>query len=160
MTWSTQDELRQRLYCVLDWIQQYGFCLHTDKCDFFQTSIGFIFDKSGRRSNPENTYVIQHMAAPTNLISLCFFLGLVSHYSIFCHKCTRCWVPSITFWKKDVPWNCSRECQFVFHEIKSLLVLIYLLTTNHPWILQLFRMLPTTDSEMLFRTFFRTEMKK
>lgn len=39
---TTQEDLLQRLICVLDWIQQYGFRLRADKCAFFQLSIEYL----------------------------------------------------------------------------------------------------------------------
>lgn len=38
---TTQEDLLQRLICVLDLIQQYGFRLKADKFPFFQLSIEY-----------------------------------------------------------------------------------------------------------------------
>ena len=83
---TAPDELLQRLISVFERIQQYGFHVRAEKCQFYRTSIkylGFIFDKTGRRPDPENISAIKNMPAPTDIKALRSFLGLVGHYSSF-----------------------------------------------------------------------------
>ena len=95
---SLLQEQPQRNSCitsVLDRIQQYGFRSRLDKCKFFQTSVKylrFIFDKNGQRPDPENIHVIKQLTAPSDVLTLRSFLGLVSHYGSFLpelHKLRR-----------------------------------------------------------------------
>ena len=81
---TSQDELLQRLISVFECIQQYGFHVRAEKCQFYQTLIrylGFIFDKTGQCPDPENISAIKNMPAPTDIKTLHSFLSLVSHYS-------------------------------------------------------------------------------
>ena len=83
---TTPEGLLRHLTSVLNRIQQYGFRLRSDKCKCFQTSVkylGFIFDKKGRRPDPENVHVIKQLTAPTDVSILRSFLGLVNNYGSF-----------------------------------------------------------------------------
>jgi hypothetical protein len=83
---GSPDELRSRIEIVLQRIQDNGFRLRPEKCQFFLRSVkylGFIFDASGRHPDPENIRVIQQMPAPKDVPSLRSFLGLISYYSAF-----------------------------------------------------------------------------
>ena len=83
---TSPDELLQQLISVFEHIQQYGFHVCAEKCQFYWTLIkylGFIFDKMGRRPELENISAIKNMPAPTDIKTLGSFLGLVSHYSSF-----------------------------------------------------------------------------
>ncbi|BHF77079.1 hypothetical protein SprV_0502018100 [Sparganum proliferum] len=63
-------ELQDRVCAVLERVQEYGFRLRADKCQFFLDSIkyfGFIFDVNGRHPDPENIRAIQRMPAPKNV---------------------------------------------------------------------------------------------
>lgn len=109
---TSQDELLQRLITVLDRIQQYGFHIRAEKCQFYWTSIkylGFIFDKTGRRPDPENISAIKNMPAPTDIKTLRSFLGLVSHYSSFLPELHHIRTPLNNLLKKEVAWNWSPE---------------------------------------------------
>ncbi|BHF64855.1 hypothetical protein SprV_0200786300 [Sparganum proliferum] len=63
-------ELQDRVCAVLERVQEYGFRLRADKCQFFLDSIkflGFVFDATGRHPDPENIRAIQRMPAPKNV---------------------------------------------------------------------------------------------
>ena len=63
---ATPEELRNRTESVLQRIQNAGFCLRPQKCDFLLKSVkflGFIFDADGRHPYPENIQAIQLMPA-------------------------------------------------------------------------------------------------
>nr|VZI46296.1 unnamed protein product [Spirometra erinaceieuropaei] len=75
-------ELQDRVCAVLERVQEYGFRLRADKCQFFLDSIkylGFVFDANGRHPDPENIRAIQRMPAPKNVSQLRSFLGLISY---------------------------------------------------------------------------------
>lgn len=135
ITGTTPEELLHHLTSVLDRIQQYGFRLRSDKCKFFQTSVkylGFIFDKNGRRPDPENIHAIKQMAAPTDVSTLRSFLGLVSHYSSFLPELHKLRGPLNNLLQKDTKWNWSNTCKESFEKIKSLLSSDLLLTHYDP----------------------------
>ncbi|MBM6549427.1 hypothetical protein H7673_11295 [Streptococcus dysgalactiae subsp. equisimilis] len=131
----TQEELFHRLNAVLDRIQDYGFRIREEKCDFFMSSIkylGFILDKNGRRPDPEKIRAIQKMPPPKDMTTLRSFLGLVSHYSTFLPDMHRIRNPLNCLLTKDQPWNWSTECQSAFDCIKSMLSSHLLLTHFDP----------------------------
>lgn len=64
-------------------IQNYGFKVKENKCDFFMKEIkylGHIIDEEGRRPDPERSTAIKKMPAPKNLAELQSFLCLVNYY--------------------------------------------------------------------------------
>jgi hypothetical protein len=101
---TTQEELHQRLEETLQRIQEFGFRLRQDKCDFFMQSIkylGLIIDKYGRRPDPANIVAIQQMHAPKDVPSLRSFLGLISYYSAFLPEMHRLRGPLYHLLTKD-----------------------------------------------------------
>ena len=135
ITGTTPEELLHHLTSVLDRIQQYGFRLRWDKCKFFQTSVkylGFIFDKNGRRPDPENIHVIKQVTAPTDVSTLRSFLGLVNHYGSFLPELHKLCGPLNNLLKKDTKWNWSNSCKESFEKIKSLFSSNLLLTHYDP----------------------------
>ncbi|BHF61934.1 hypothetical protein SprV_0100491400 [Sparganum proliferum] len=79
-------ELQDRVCAVLKRVQEYGFRLRADKCQFFFDSIkylGFVFDVNGRHPDSKNIRAIQRMPKPKIVSQLRSFLGLISYYSAF-----------------------------------------------------------------------------
>ncbi|CAH8550749.1 unnamed protein product [Dicrocoelium dendriticum] len=131
----TQSDLLNTLDNVLTRIQEHGFYLREDKCDFFLSAmkfLGFILDKNGRRPDPENTNEIRNMPPPSDMSSLRSFLGLVSHYSSFLPDMHRLRAPLKQLRTKSSTWKWSSECEVSFNEIKSLLTSDLLLTHYDP----------------------------
>ncbi|CAH8523836.1 unnamed protein product [Dicrocoelium dendriticum] len=98
----TPEELRERLGAVLQRVQEYGFRLKPEKCQFFLPSIkylGFVFDANGRYPDPENVEVIQQMPAPADVTTA-----------------------------KDVPRHWSPACEKAFVRLKAMLSSDLLLT--------------------------------
>ena len=119
---TSQDELLQWLISIFERIQQYGFHVRAEKCQFYRTSIkylGFIFNKMGRCLDPENISAIKNMPAPTDIKTLCSFLGLVSHYSSFLPESHRIRSPLNHLLKKEIIWNWSPECKAAFAKTKA-----------------------------------------
>ncbi|VDN09099.1 unnamed protein product [Dibothriocephalus latus] len=66
-------ELQDRVCAVIERVQEYGFRLRAEKCQFFLESIkylGFIFDATSRHPDPENILAIQRMLASKDLSQL------------------------------------------------------------------------------------------
>ena len=131
----TPAELHDRTTAVLQRIQEYGFRLHPEKCEFFLQSIqylGFIFDENGRHPNPENIRAIQQMPPPADVPQLRSFLGLVSYYSAFLPSMHNVRAPLNQLLQKDSTWNWSPDCQRAFAQLKSMLSSDLLLTHFNP----------------------------
>ncbi|CAH8288100.1 unnamed protein product [Schistosoma rodhaini] len=132
---STADELHSRTYLVLQRLQDNGFRLRSEKCQFFLRSVkylGFIFDASGRHPDPQNTHAIQQMPAPTDVSSLRSFLGMVSYYSAFLPSLHEVRYPLNHLLEKNATWNWSTQCESAFSKLKAMLSSKLLLTHYNP----------------------------
>ncbi|CAH8672200.1 unnamed protein product [Schistosoma rodhaini] len=117
-------DLDKKLDTVLKRIEDYGFRLRAEKCDFYMEQVhylGFIIDKNGRRPDPENIKAIKTMPPPTDVTTLRSFLGMISHYGVFLPDLHRWRAPLNDLLKKDTKWVWSRECQDAFSKLKKLL---------------------------------------
>nr|CAX83692.1 Gap-Pol polyprotein [Schistosoma japonicum] len=132
---ESPNELYNRLATVLKQIEDHGFHLRPEKCQFYLTSVkylGFIFDKSGRRPDPENIEAIQKMPAPHVVPTLRSFLGLISYYSAFLPSLHEKRAPLNHLLGKNVKWNWTQQCQTAFDGLKKLLTSNLLLTHYDP----------------------------
>ncbi len=63
-------------------INEYGFKLSSEKCEFFMKQIkclGQKIDEKGRRPEPKRAEVIKNMLPPNNVTNLSAFLGLANY---------------------------------------------------------------------------------
>ncbi|BHF61010.1 hypothetical protein SprV_0100398000 [Sparganum proliferum] len=128
-------ELQDRVCAVLERVQEYGFRLRADKCQFFLDPIkylGFVFDVNSRHPDPENIRAIQRMPAPKNVSQLRSFLGLISYYSSFLPSLHDVRAPLNRLLQKDAPWCWSPDCEKAFAQLKSMLSSDLLLTHYDP----------------------------
>nr|VZI32415.1 unnamed protein product [Spirometra erinaceieuropaei] len=128
-------ELQDRVCAVLERVQEYGFRLRAEKCQFFLDSIkylGFVFDANGRHPDPENIRAIQRMPAPKNVSQLRSFLGLISYYSAFLPSLHDVRAPLNRLLQKDASWCWSPDCEKAFAQLKSMLSSDLLLTHYDP----------------------------
>ncbi|BHF61522.1 hypothetical protein SprV_0100449700 [Sparganum proliferum] len=128
-------ELQDRVCAVLERVQEYGFRLRADKCQFFLDSIKyleFVFDVNGRHPDPENIRAIQRMPAPKNVSQLRSFLGLISYYSSILPSLHDVRAPLNRLLQKDAPWCWSPDCEKAFAQLKSMLSSDLLLTHYDP----------------------------
>nr|VZI44221.1 unnamed protein product [Spirometra erinaceieuropaei] len=124
-------ELQDRVCAGLERVQEYGFRLRADKCQFFLDSIkylGFVFYANGRHPDPENIRAIQRMPAPKNVSQLRSFFGLISYYSAFLPSLHDVRTPLNRLLQKDAPWCWSPDCEKAFVQLKSMLSSDLLLT--------------------------------
>ncbi|BHF58772.1 hypothetical protein SprV_0100172700 [Sparganum proliferum] len=128
-------ELQDRVCAVLERVQEYGFRLRADKCQFFLDSIkylGFVFDATGRHPNTENIRAIQRMPSPKNVSQLRSFLRLISYYSAFLPSLHDVRAPLNRLLQKNAPWFWSSDCEKAFDQLKSMLSSDLLLTYYDP----------------------------
>nr|CAX83704.1 Gag-Pol polyprotein [Schistosoma japonicum] len=128
-------DLEKKLDQVLSRIDEYGFWLRAEKCNFCMQRVrylGFIIDKDGRRPDPENIQAVKAVPRPTDVPTLRSFLGLLSHYGAFIPDLHRLRAPLNNLLAKNVKWDWSESCQSAFEKIKKLLVSDLLLTHYDP----------------------------
>ena len=132
---ADQEELRERIFEVLQRISDAGLRLRPEKCEFFSKSIkylGFIFDAAGRHPDPENIKAIRQMPAPKDIAELRSFLGLISYYSAFLPSLHNMRAPLNHLLKNNIEWNWSNNCQAAFDKLKTMLSSDLLLTHYNP----------------------------
>ena len=124
------DDHRRHLHALFDRISEYGFGVCLGKCSF-QPSVkylGFIFDKDGRRPDPQKITAVADMPAPTNITALRSFLGLVNYFQSFVPNMRSIRQPLEELLKKDNEWIQSARCQRALESIKGVLNSDLLLT--------------------------------
>ena len=79
---ENQEDHNLALQATLQWIQESGITLNTEKCEFSKTSIKFLGQIiSTHRIKPDHDKVksITEMSEPTNVSELRHFLGMTNH---------------------------------------------------------------------------------
>lgn len=133
---GTDDEdHKQQLLSTLQSLQDYGFKLKIEKCEFGQPSIefcGHIIDKTGIRPQPEKLQAIQDLPVPTDISQLRSFLGSVNFYGKYvdCLKIYR--GPLDNLLKKHEKFEWEPEHDQAFKEIKAILASDLVLTHFDP----------------------------
>ena len=83
---QSQQEHDQRLDSVLTRISKAGITLNSEKCEFSKNSVkfkGHVNDEVGIHPDPNNIQAILEIKAPTSVVELCRFLGMVTYLSKF-----------------------------------------------------------------------------
>ena len=135
LTSQNAEEHKKHVFEVFKRIQEYGFKVKENKCDFFLERIkylGHIIDKDGRRPDPDRSIAIKNMPEPTNITSLQSFLGLANYYQSFIPKMYELRAPLNELLKKDKAWNWTPQCQTAFEKIKETLTSELFLTHFNP----------------------------
>lgn len=82
----TLEEHEQRLFKVLDRLEETGLKLSIDKCQFCRpqvTYVGHIVSENGISTDPAKVEAVAHWKQPTDLHSLQSFLGFCGYYRRF-----------------------------------------------------------------------------
>lgn len=82
----TLEEHKERLFKVLDRLEESGLKLSIDKCQFCQPQVkyvGHIVSEAGIATDPEKVSAVAQWQPPTNLKSLQSFLGFCGYYRKF-----------------------------------------------------------------------------
>ena len=120
---------------VFERIEEYGFKLGVEKCEFFMSKIkylGQIIDSDGRRPDPARAEAIKSMPTLKNIVTLQAFLGLANYYGIYIPKMYNLWAPLNKFLKKGEKWEWSEVCQKAFDKITNILTSELSLTHYDP----------------------------
>ncbi|KAL3996707.1 PHD finger protein 20 [Sarotherodon galilaeus] len=82
----TLEEHEERLFKVLDRLEEVGLKVSIDKCQFCRPQVkyvGHIVSTNGIATDPEKVEVVKHWKVPTHLKPLKSFLGFCSYYRRF-----------------------------------------------------------------------------
>ncbi|KHJ91644.1 reverse transcriptase [Oesophagostomum dentatum] len=119
VTGRTDAEHRKNLVALFKSIQEYGFHVRMEECNFLMPQIRYLgrtIDKGGRHPDPEKNEVIRQMFLPKNVQEVRSFLGMVSYYGSFVAEMRR--------------W--TKECEAAFKRAKEVLASDLLLTHFDP----------------------------
>ncbi|XP_055688256.1 uncharacterized protein K02A2.6-like [Lutzomyia longipalpis] len=120
---------------VLQRIQEYGFHIKLEKCNFFHSQVkylGHILDSQGVRPDPEKIAAIREMPAPQNQSELRSFLGAINYYCKFVKSMSSLRAPFDNLLRDNTPWEWGAECQANFLKFKEILSSNLLLTHYDP----------------------------
>ncbi|RLU20774.1 hypothetical protein DMN91_007388 [Ooceraea biroi] len=132
---ATAAEHKALLFEVLTRLQDYGFKLRLDKCQFGQTRIAFcghIIDASGIRPDPVKVQRICDILPPTDVSQLRAFLGSVNYYSKFVKGMKNLRGPLDELLRKGVKFAWHSKHQQAFNNLKSALSSDLVLTHYDP----------------------------
>lgn len=99
---KNREEHASHIKQVLSWIQNYGFNVKEDKCEFFLQKIKYlrhISDKDGWRPNPDRATAIREMPAAENIVQLQSFC-LENYYQHFISNMHKLCAPLSQLLKK------------------------------------------------------------
>ncbi|XP_055590022.1 uncharacterized protein K02A2.6-like [Uranotaenia lowii] len=116
-------------------IQDYGFHLRPEKCNFYQSEIrylGFIINADGIKPDPAKVASIVSMPQPKDVSELRSFLGAANFYGKFVREIHRIRQPLDDLLKKDKKFVWSAQCNEAFETIKKVLQSDLLLTHYNP----------------------------
>lgn len=132
---TDETEHQSNLLKLLTRIQEYGFQLRIEKCEFYMSSIkylGHVIDHQGIRPDPQKIESITNMPPPTDVPSLQSYLGAINYYGKFVDKIHSLRKPLDSLLTKQAIWNWTPECQKSFNEFKEILKSDLLLTHYDP----------------------------
>ncbi|XP_041963296.1 uncharacterized protein LOC121720890 [Alosa sapidissima] len=138
----TLEEHEERLFKVLDRLEDYGLKISLDKCQFCQPQVkyvGHIVSEAGIATDPEKLRAVAEWKQPTDLKSLQSFLGFCGYYRRFIENysaivrpltdLTRGYLPAqkgkspskgkTNYFRKSEPFSerWTKECSAAFKQI-------------------------------------------
>jgi transposase InsO family protein len=122
VTGSTQESHWKNLDKLLARLQEYGFRIRRDKCEFFKDSVeylGHIIDKDGKRPSTSAIEAIEQLPRPQNIQELQAFLGKINYYGRFISSLSTKAAPLYKFLHKDAEFEWSSECDQAFTTLKN-----------------------------------------
>ncbi|XP_018396948.1 PREDICTED: uncharacterized protein K02A2.6-like [Cyphomyrmex costatus] len=129
---SEHDKL---LFDVLERIQDYGFKLRIEKCEFARPSIlfcGHIIDAQGVKPDPEKIQAIQTIPAPRDIHQLRSFLGAANYYGKFVKNIKDLRGPLDELTLKGANFEWQQKHQDAFDKLKEILASDLVLTHYDP----------------------------
>ncbi|GBN77495.1 Transposon Ty3-G Gag-Pol polyprotein [Araneus ventricosus] len=121
---ETEKEHDERLYQVLQRLQDSGWTLNEEKCQFRKKSIkflGHIIFVDGICPDPTKTEEIKKMSQPTNITELKRFLGMVNFFRKFIPDLADMAEPLHAMLKADTTWTWGPNQEKAFKRIKETL---------------------------------------
>ena len=121
---KSKEQHREHVRRVFSRIQEFGFKVKEEKCEFFLEEIkylGHIIDKDGRRPDPDRAAAINSMPITGNITELQSFRGLANYYQLFIPNMHNIRASLNALLKNDSIWKWTPEFQMGFNKIKNTL---------------------------------------
>ncbi|XP_043700305.1 uncharacterized protein LOC122651025 [Telopea speciosissima] len=118
----TLEEHVQHLRIVFEVLKDNQLYVKKEKCSFAQEEVMFLGHKIGGgtlRMDKSKVRAIQEWEAPTKVIELRSFLGLVNYYRRFIQGYSKRAAPLTDLLKKNKAWEWSDSCQDAFDDLKE-----------------------------------------
>ncbi|XP_058975615.1 uncharacterized protein K02A2.6-like [Musca domestica] len=128
-------EHKLNLNKLLQRIQDHGFKLKFEKCQFFQKQIkylGHIISKDGIKPDPIKIAAVQNLKTPENVSEVRSLLGSINHYGKFVNNMRTLRKPLDDLLKKDAKFEWTSQCQKSLNDFKNILTSDLLLTHYNP----------------------------
>lgn len=123
------------LFDVLDRIQEYGFKLRIEKCEFGKMKLlfcGHIINSDGIKPDPKKILAIQEIPRPENISQLRSFLGAANYYGKFVKNINNLRGPLDELTRKDIKFLWRPDHEQAFLAIKKVLGSDLILTHFDP----------------------------
>lgn len=125
----------KRLKEVFNRLEQHGFRLKRNKCEFLLSSIeylGHCVNENGIQPLASKVEAIMNAPAPENVQQLRSFLGLVNYYGKFIPNLASKLHPLNALLSAHKKWKWSDECMRAFKDVKEHIVSAGVLTHYNP----------------------------
>lgn len=132
---TDEKDHRETLIEVLSRIQEYGFKLRADKCEFGKSEIlycGHVVNSRGIKPDPTIIKSINKLPRPKDVSQLRSFLGSANYYGKFVRNITEIRGPLDELTKKDVAFEWNHQHEEAFIKIKEVLSSDLVLTHFDP----------------------------
>ncbi|XP_011860103.1 PREDICTED: uncharacterized protein K02A2.6-like [Vollenhovia emeryi] len=131
------DEIdhKRQLFETLQRLQDAGFRLQAEKCEFGKSSVefcGHIVDNKGIRPHPDKLQQIQDLPRPQDVSQLRSFIGAVNYYGKFIKSMKELRGPLDNLLCKDTKFEWKEEHENAFIELKRILASDLVLTHYDP----------------------------
>ena len=111
----------ERLQAVFTRLEEYGVTLNPEKYEFAKEKVqfrGHVIGKDGIEVDPSKVEAIKKMKAPTNILELRRFLGMVNQMGKYLPNLAQTTKPLRDLLSKDSHWMWDRAREEAFNEIK------------------------------------------
>lgn len=122
VTGHTTEEHWANLHRLLKKLQDHGFRVRLEKCEFFKDSVeylGHTIDRDGRRPAKSSLAALEQLPRPIDVHQLKAFLGKINYYGRFIANLADKAAPLYSLLKKEIPFTWSNNCEQAFDTLKN-----------------------------------------
>ena len=124
MTGKTDEEHFWTLVWVLLVLQEAGFTVGPEKCEFFKDEVtfcGYRINKNGVGPMEKNVKAVLEAPEPTNVSELKSFLGMINYYQNYLPSLATIVEPMHKLLRKETEWSWKEEQKLAFKEAQKML---------------------------------------